>query len=218
MRLAWQRNQPGVLEPGWLRDEHCTFTSSPTGGQGGGQETINMRSWASGDAKLVNTFGNGNCSPTVTPRDAYTLSAEYTSSVPVFFTLYSRDAATGAWGYWTQSPTFPATDKPTLATRTAPAVPSTVNGASFGMTIDSVGTVTTSQYSRVDNGPLTPLTPLTLQTIAFTGPGTGTVGANQAPAPAQIRRETPCMPPRRRSNSPSPSIRRPSRRTSASPH
>lgn len=153
----------------------ANFTWSPTGGQGGGQETINMTSWTDGDAKLVTTFDNGNCAPTVTPSDLYTLSAYYTSSVPVFFTLYGRDGATGTWGYWTQSPTFPATGTPSLATWTAPAVPANINGASFGMTIASIGTVSTSHYSLVDNGPTAPLTP---QTIAFTGPGAGTVGGS----------------------------------------
>src|ERR1022692_3321767 len=126
-----------------------TFTWSPTGGQTGGQETINMTSWTSGDAKLVTPFDNGNCAPTVTAGGVYTMSVYYESTVPVFLTLYSRNAATGVWGYWTQSQAFPAATGWTLATLTTPAVPSTVNGASFGMTIASVGTLSTSSYSLV---------------------------------------------------------------------
>jgi peptidoglycan/xylan/chitin deacetylase (PgdA/CDA1 family) len=125
-----------------------TFTWSPTGGQVGGQETINMTSWTSGDAKLIPPFDNGNCAPTVTPGGVYTISVYYQSSVPVFLTLYSRNAS-GVWGYWTQSQAFPAASGWTLATWTAPAVPPTVNGASFGMTIASVGTLSTSDYSLV---------------------------------------------------------------------
>jgi hypothetical protein len=108
-----------------------------------------MTSWTSGDAKLVTPFDNGNCAPTVTAAGVYTMSVYYESTVPVFLTLYSRNAATGVWGYWTQSQAFPAATGWTLATLTTPAVPSTVNGASFGMTIASVGTLSTSSYSLV---------------------------------------------------------------------
>jgi hypothetical protein len=127
----------------------AAFTWSPTGGQTGGEETINMTSWTSGDAKLVTPFDNGNCAPTVTAGGVYTMSVYYESSVPVFLTIYSRNATTGVWGYWTQSQPLPAAAGWTLATFTTPAVPATVNGASFGMTVAGVGTLSTSNYSMV---------------------------------------------------------------------
>jgi hypothetical protein len=127
-----------------------TYTWSPTGGQTGGKETINMTSVTSGDAELITPFDNGNCAPTVTAGGVYTMSVYYESSVPVFLTLYSRNAATGVWGYWTQSQPLPATTSWTLATFTTPVVPSTVNGASFGMTIAAVGTLSTSNYSLTE--------------------------------------------------------------------
>jgi peptidoglycan/xylan/chitin deacetylase (PgdA/CDA1 family) len=125
-----------------------TFTWSPTGGQTGGQETINMTSWTSGDAKLVTPFDNGNCAPTVTAGGVYTMSVYYESTVPVFLTLYSRNAATGVWGYWTQSQPLPASAGWAQATFTA-TVPAGINGASFGMTLASAGTLSTSTYSLV---------------------------------------------------------------------
>jgi hypothetical protein len=126
-----------------------TYTWSPTGGQTGGEETINMTSVTSGDAELVTPFDNGNCAPTVTAGGVYTMSVYYESSVPVFLTIYSRNATTGVWGYWTQSQPLPAASGWTLATWTSPAVPVGVNGASFGMTIANVGTLSTSNYSLV---------------------------------------------------------------------
>ena len=125
-----------------------TFTWSPTGGQTGGQETVNMTSWTDGDAKLVTPFDTGNCAPTVTAGGVYTMSVYYQSTVPVFLTLYSRNATTGVWGYWTQTQPLPASAGWTQATYTA-TVPAGINGASFGMTIASVGTVSTSSYSMV---------------------------------------------------------------------
>jgi len=129
----------------------ATFSWSPTGGQTGGQSTVVMSSWTSGDAKLITPFDGGNCAPTVTAGHRYTLSVYYKSTVPVFLTLYSR-STTGTWGYWTQSATFPATSTWTLATWTSPTVPATINGASFGMTIAGVGTLSTSNYGLVDIG------------------------------------------------------------------
>src|ERR1039457_2900783 len=125
-----------------------SFTWSPTGGQTGGQETVNMTSWTDGDAKLVTPFDTGNCAPTVTAGGVYTMSVYYQSTVPVFLTLYSRNATTGVWGYWTQTQPFPASAGWTQATYTA-TVPAGINGASFGMTIASVGTLSTSNYSLV---------------------------------------------------------------------
>ncbi len=146
---------PACWMPAGYGTNSPTFTWSPTGGQTGGEETINMASWTSGDAKLVTTFDNGNCAPTVTVGDTYTASVYYESTVPVFITLYSRDTS-GNWGYWTQSQPFPAASTWTLATFTAPVVPANINGASFGMTIASVGSLSTSNYSLIDGGGTAP--------------------------------------------------------------
>lgn len=127
------------------------FAWSATGGHVGGQETVTVSNWSSGDAKLVPTMDDGNCAPTVTAGFKYQMSVYYKSTKPVFFTLYSRDTA-GNWGYWTQSPTFPATGAWTLATWTSPDVPSTTNGASFAMTLAANGTLSTSSYSLVNTG------------------------------------------------------------------
>ena len=46
-----------------------TFAWSKTGGQPAAG-AITMRSWGSGDAKLIPTMDGGNCAPTVTPATA----------------------------------------------------------------------------------------------------------------------------------------------------
>ena len=141
---CWMQAGDGTNSP--------TFAWSPTGGQGGGgMETIQMASVTSGDAKLVTPFDGGNCAPSVTVGHKYTLSVYYQSTVPVFITVYSRDA-NGNWGYLTQSPTFPASSGWTQATWTSADIPAGVTGLSFGMTIDSVGSLSTSDYSLVDTG------------------------------------------------------------------
>jgi hypothetical protein len=161
-----------------------TSTWSPTGGQTGGQETINMTSWTNGDAKLVTTFDNGNCAPTVKVGDTYTGSVYYESTVPVFITLYSRDTS-GNWVYWTQTPTFAPASTWTLASFTTPAVPAGINGASFGMTIASVGTLSTSTYSLVDtNGVIPTVSTQPLSQSVTAGQGaTFTAAATGDPVP-----------------------------------
>jgi hypothetical protein len=140
---CWAQEGYGTNSPAW--------TWSPTGGQAGGEETINMTSWTSGDAKLTQPFDSGNCSPTVVPGYKYTISLYYKSTVPVFITVYLRSTS-GTWGYWTQSASFPAASGWTQATWTSADIPAGYNGLSFGMTIPSVGTLSTSDYSLVDTG------------------------------------------------------------------
>ena len=140
---CWAQSGYGTNTPVW--------SWSPTGGQTGGEETINMTSWTSGDAKLTQPFDSGNCSPTVVPGYKYAISLYYQSSVPVFITIYTRTTS-GTWAYWTQSANFPASSSWAQATFTTADIPAGVNGLSFGMTIASTGTLSTSNYSLVDTG------------------------------------------------------------------
>jgi len=64
---------------------------------------IVMSSRTDGDAKIIPTFDLGQCSSQVAQGRTYQASAWYKSDVPVFFTLYKRNAV-GQWSYWTQSP------------------------------------------------------------------------------------------------------------------
>jgi len=113
-------------------------------------EKLEITSRTDGDAKLIPSWDSGNCAPLVTVGSTYTLSAAYKSNATTFFTLYRQDA-TGTWSYWTQSPTFPASAAYATATWTSPAVPAGTHAVTFGLTLDSVGQVTTDKYSMVGN-------------------------------------------------------------------
>ena len=110
---------------------------------------IVVTSHTDGDAKLVPRFDLGQCSSQVAQGRTYQVSAWYKSDVPVFFTLYQRNAI-GSWGYWTQSPPLPPASDWTQAKWISPTPPSTAVAASFGLTIDSVGTLTTDDYGFAD--------------------------------------------------------------------
>ena len=113
-------------------------------------ERLELTSRTDGDAKLIPSWDSGNCAPLVTVGSTYTMSAAYKSNATTFFTLYRQDAA-GTWSYWTQSPTFPASAAYATATWTSPAVPAGTRAVTFGLTLDSVGQVTTDNYQMVAN-------------------------------------------------------------------
>jgi len=117
---------------------------------GGFAAQIQVTAHTDGDAKLVPRFDLGQCSSQVAAGRTYEVSAWYKSTVPVFFTLYQRDAL-GRWSYWTQSPPLAAQSGWTRAAWVTPAPPAAAVAASFGLTIDRVGTLTTDDYGFADS-------------------------------------------------------------------
>jgi len=110
---------------------------------------IAMTSRTDGDAKIVPRFDLGHCSSSVAQGRTYQVSTWYKSNVQVFFTMYKRNAA-GQWSYWTQSPRIAPSSTWRQTSWITPAPPSDAVAASFGLTIDSVGTLTTDDYSFAD--------------------------------------------------------------------
>jgi peptidoglycan/xylan/chitin deacetylase (PgdA/CDA1 family) len=110
---------------------------------------IVMTSRTDGDAKIIPVLDLGACSLQVTAGHTYEVSAWYRSDVQVFFTLYRRTAV-GQWAYWTQSPRLAPAGGWTRAAWIAPVVPADAVAVSFGLTVDSVGTLTTDDYGFAD--------------------------------------------------------------------
>jgi Polysaccharide deacetylase len=110
---------------------------------------IVVSSRTDGDAKIIPTFDLGQCSSQVAQGRTYQASAWYKSDVQVFFTLYKRNAL-GQWSYWTQSPRLAPSSTWTQASWITPPPPTDAVAASFGLTIDSVGTLTTDDYGFAD--------------------------------------------------------------------
>ena len=125
-----------------------TFTRVNDAHSGSFGERVTVTSRKDGDAKLVPLMDLGECSSQVASGRNYEVSAWYKSNVEVFFTLYKRNAI-GEWSYWTQSPRFPASDTYVATTWRCPPVPGGAVAMSFGLTLDSVGSVTTDNYSLV---------------------------------------------------------------------
>ena len=111
-------------------------------------EKLEMISRTDGDAKLMPLMDSANCSPTVTVGRPYVLGVSYKSTALTFFALYRQDA-NGVWSYWTQSPRFAASDTYVAVTWRSPPVPAGTVAVSFGLALDSVGSVTTDKYRLV---------------------------------------------------------------------
>jgi hypothetical protein len=139
---CWTGAGYGTNTPVWTRVTDAA--------DGGFAQKLELTSRTDGDAKLIPSWDSGNCAPLVTVGRTYTLSVAYKSTATTFFTLYRQDTA-GTWAYWTQSPVFPAAAGYTTATWTSPAVPAGTKAVTFGLTLDSVGQVTTDNYSMISN-------------------------------------------------------------------
>ncbi|MEU4240761.1 polysaccharide deacetylase family protein [Actinoplanes sp. NPDC026619] len=139
---CWTGAGYGVNTPVWTR-----VTDAFTGTYA---ERLELTSRTDGDAKLIPGWDSGNCAPLVLTGHTYTLSVAYKSSAPTFLTLYRQDAA-GTWSWWTQSPPFATSAAYTTATWASPAVPAGTKAVTFGLTLDSVGQLTTDNYAMVAN-------------------------------------------------------------------
>jgi peptidoglycan/xylan/chitin deacetylase (PgdA/CDA1 family) len=152
-----------------------TWTRTTDAHTGTYAERVDVSNFASGDDKLMVENDLGDCSPTVTPGRSYRLTTWYKSSVPVSFTVFSRDSQ-WAFGYWMSSPDFPATSTWAQASWVTPVIPSGANGLAFGLTLDSNGSLTVDD-AGLDDSASTGGTDTTAPTVSLTAPTNGTTVA-----------------------------------------
>ncbi|WAH95248.1 fibronectin type III domain-containing protein [Arthrobacter sp. MMS18-M83] len=139
--LCWAAGGFGTNTP--------SYSVVSPGHTGNNAEQLTMSGYVSGDAKLLPALDLGGCSPTGTPGHVYQLSAWYKSNVITQFEVYYR-TGTGYWTYWTASPLFNASSNWTQITWTTPALPAGASGISYGLNIQSNGSITTDDYSMID--------------------------------------------------------------------
>jgi peptidoglycan/xylan/chitin deacetylase (PgdA/CDA1 family) len=125
----------------------ASFAYSRSGGpQGSATETVSITKPGSDNAKLLQVMDLGLCAPPVASGHAYTTGIWYEASCQTQIEIYRR-TLTGSWVYWTTSPVFPASTSWRQAAWTTPAVPVGTTALSFGLTTNSVGTISTTEYS-----------------------------------------------------------------------
>lgn len=106
-------------------------------------------------ADILETWDDlGYCTPTVIPGHQYTLSIWYKSTAPVRYSTNTRDDFfSSPFPFWTESPSFPASDDWAEATWTTPPVAAGVSGMLFGLMLTSEGSLTVDDVSIVDANP-----------------------------------------------------------------
>jgi peptidoglycan/xylan/chitin deacetylase (PgdA/CDA1 family) len=142
-------NLPDCFTAGGYGTNTATFSRVTDAHTGTYASRVAVTSHTSGDAKIIPTFDLGQCSSQVAQGRTYEVSTWHKSDVPVFFTMYKRNEI-GQWSYWTQSPRIAPSSNWAQATWITPPPPADAVAASFGLTIDGVGTLTTDDYGFAD--------------------------------------------------------------------
>jgi hypothetical protein len=125
----------------------ASFTYQPASGpHGSGTETVRVTAPGPGTAKLLQVMDLGLCAPSVTSGRQYSAGMRYKSTGPAQIEIYRRTVV-GSWVYWTTSPVFAAATSWQKAAWTTPPVPPGTTALSFGLTANSVVTMTTTDYS-----------------------------------------------------------------------
>ena len=168
---CWQRDGFGTNTVTWTRtpDAHAP---------GSFAERLQISAYSSGDRKLIPTLdagqASGGCAPTVAAGASYELGAWYKATTAVTPVLFYRNAS-GTWVYWRDGPLLPASASWAQMAFYSGAIPSGAQALSFGISLTSVGTLTTDDYSmkRVLDGTSDSTPPV----VAITSPGVGLVPA-----------------------------------------
>ena len=113
---------------------------------------VDVTNYVNGDNKLMVGKDLGYCTPSVAPGRTYRTTAWYKSSAPVHFTTFTRNSL-GAFFFWQRSPSFPPSSSWTQVSWVTPVIPSSANGLTFGLTLESNGFLTVDDLGFDDAAP-----------------------------------------------------------------
>ncbi len=139
---CWQRGRFGTNTVAWSR--------TPDGHSGASAETMTISSFTSGNRKLVTRQDLGICAPPARPGHSYSVSGWYKGSGQARMVAYYRDTG-GVWRYWSNGPALAASSTWAQATFTTPVAPSVARGLSFGLSLESAGSLTMDDFAVVEN-------------------------------------------------------------------
>ena len=152
---------PDCWEPQGFGVNSYSFSRTSDAHSGSFAEQLNITSYTSGARYLTGKRDLGQCSPSVVPGAKYRLGVWYKSTAPVRFTPFYRDGA-GAWRtLGSGSIAFPASLTWSELHWITPAMPADATGMTFGLQMQSVGTLTTDDYSISDTETVPPIVTIT---------------------------------------------------------
>lgn len=139
--VCWERSGQG--------DNTYTFGVTNDARTGSSAMRIAITRLTSGDRKAM-MLENAQCSPRVTAGRQYDLSVYYKSTTAAnAVTLFRHDTTLG-WQYWMDPATLPATNTWQRKVVRTPPIPAKTDQITWGVSIYSVGTLITDDYSLVD--------------------------------------------------------------------
>jgi hypothetical protein len=134
----------------WKRDGYGTNTATYTlvsdAFEGAVAQRVEITSFTSGGRRLASAQDAGACAPAATPGQRYTVSAYYKSTVQPRFSVFYRTAA-GSWVWFAESSMLPVASAYQQGTYTTPPLPADATAISVGLSIFSLGSLTTDAYS-----------------------------------------------------------------------
>jgi peptidoglycan/xylan/chitin deacetylase (PgdA/CDA1 family) len=138
----------------WKRDGNGTNTATYTlvsdAADGTRAQRIDITSWSSGSRRLASATDTGACAPAVIPGNRYTVGVRYKATVQPRFTIAYRTTA-GTWKSLAESPALSISASTyRQTTYTTPPMPADAAAISVGVSIYSVGSLTTDSYTLVD--------------------------------------------------------------------
>jgi peptidoglycan/xylan/chitin deacetylase (PgdA/CDA1 family) len=144
-------NVPTGFQLGSSGTNTATWTWSTDAHTGSRSERVDITAYTSGDRKLVMKQDSSTVPPQVVAGHKYTASVWAKGSGSGAIVTYYRDSG-GVWRFWQQAPTVTYGSAWTQYSYTTPAVPAGATAVSFGLSLISVGNLTTDDYSLLDNG------------------------------------------------------------------
>jgi peptidoglycan/xylan/chitin deacetylase (PgdA/CDA1 family) len=145
LETAGLNGLPECWTPTTLGTNDGTYSQTTPGHTGNVAGTITVTSYTDGSIQLLPTLGNSMCAPAAVAGAAYNLSAWYESNAFTQFAVY-YETADGTWTYWTSSPYIAAASSWTQAQWTTPTAPAGTVAVAFGLSLFSVGSLTTDDY------------------------------------------------------------------------
>ncbi len=137
----WQRGGFGTNSYIWTRLKGAGLAHS-----GNFAESLQITSITNGDRKLLQTQDTGILAPAVVAGTRYTLRSWYKSTTTTGFVAYYRSGA-GVWTYWLSNKNFIASNDWVQASFTTPPIPAGATALSFGLYLNTIGTLITDDYA-----------------------------------------------------------------------
>ena len=156
---------------GWVRygygSNQATWSLTSSAHTGNVAQVLKIKRYRSGDRKLIPSMYSAGLPVEV--GKAYDLSAWYKLSGIAHIVVFRRSGS-GVWTYWASGPTLKRTSSWRKSSFTTPPIPADTTAITFGVALESNGSLTTDDYAFTDTSSTTPSSSTSAPTTSTTPP------------------------------------------------